>query len=216
MEKPDVSNYEKLCESWRQKILGMDVQELLRKLPELRQEGDYLTLYHFGRKFGVHKETGTVKAMEDDGPVSVGSRMNIYNLFWYSKADARFQDRWVPFRDVKDAGPFAPAFEKHVLLPFARTFTGKTEQLLEAAKKLGADMVKQGDAGFILRCFDCIPIQYLFWDADEEFPAQGNILFDYSVTDRIHVESTVSLATDGVIRLAETAGVPLQGSIFNL
>ena len=142
--------------------------------------------------------------------------MNIYNLFWYSKADARFQDRWVPFRDVKDAGPFAPAFEKHVLLPFARTFTGKTEQLLEAAKKLGADMVKQGDAGFILRCFDCIPIQYLFWDADEEFPAQGNILFDYSVTDRIHVESTVSLATDGVIRLAETAGVPLQGSIFNL
>ena len=56
MEKPDVSNYEKLCESWRQKILGMDVQELLRKLPELRQEGDYLTLYHFGRKFGVHKD----------------------------------------------------------------------------------------------------------------------------------------------------------------
>ena len=110
---------------------------------ELRQEGDYLTLYHFGRKFGVHKETGTVKAMEDDGPVSLGSRMNIYNLFWYSKADARFQDRWVPFRDVKDAGPFAPAFEKHVLLPFARTFTGKTEQLLEAAKKLGAGMVKQ-------------------------------------------------------------------------
>ena len=216
MEKPDVSNYEKLCEAWREKILGLDVQELLRKLPELKVEGDYLTLYHFGRKFGVHMATGTVVAPEDEGPVSVGARMNIYNLFWYSKENAQFHNEWVPFRDVKGASPFAPAFDKNVLKTFARTFTGKTQQLKEAAARLGAVTVKQGDAGFILKCFDCIPIQYLFWDADDEFPAQGNILFDSGVTDFIHVESTVSLATDGFRRLAEEAGIPLRGNVFSM
>ena len=49
-----------------------------------------------------------------------------------------------------------------------------------------------------------------------EFSAQANILYDYSVTDYIHVESTVSLATEGILRLAETAGLELKGNIFRM
>ena len=125
-----------------------------------------------------------------------------------------FADRWVPFRDVKNAGPFAPAFERNILKPFAMTFAGKTRELKYAAEKMGGRPVRQGDAGYILNAFSCIPMQYLFWDQDEEFPAQGNILFDYSVTDFIHVESTVTLAEEGIIRLAELAGAELKGKMF--
>ena len=46
--------------------------------------------------------------------------------------------------------------------------------------------------------------------------SQANILYDYSVTDYIHVESTVSLATEGILRLAETAGLELKGNIFRM
>lgn len=194
--------------------MGMDQEKLCRKLPELQREGEYLTLIHFGRKFGVHTMTGEIAALEDEKPVSIGTRMDIYNLFWYSKETACFRNRWVPFRDVRDASPFASAFEKHVLIPFAQTFAGRAELLQKAAESLGAVMIKHGDVGFILKCFACIPMQFLFWDADDEFPAQANILFDYGVTDYIHVESTVTLATAGVLRLAETAGVPLKGSVF--
>ena len=59
-------------------------------------------------------------------------------------------------------------------------------------------------------------MQYLFWDGDDEFSAQANILYDYSVTDYIHVESTVSLATEGILRLAEVAGLELKGNIFRM
>ncbi len=214
MKAPAGSNYERLCEEWRKKFLGMDQEKLCRKLPELKREGEYLTLVHFGRKFGVHMTTGEIAALKDDGPVSVNTRMDIYNLFWYSKETACIQNRWVPFRDVRGASPFASAFDKHVLQPFALTFAGKVEFLRKAAENLGAEMVKHGDVGFILKSFECIPMQFLFWDADDEFPAQANILFDYGVTDFIHVESTVTLATDGVLRLIETAEVPLRGSIF--
>ena len=53
-------------------------------------------------------------------------------------------------------------------------------------------------------------------DKDEEFNAQGNILFDYSATDFNHVESAVSTAEIGVRRLAEIAGLPLQGHSFGM
>ncbi|MDO4321824.1 MAG: DUF3786 domain-containing protein [Lachnospiraceae bacterium] len=214
MEAPGVSNYERLCEDWRKKFLGMDQEKLCKKLPELKKEGEYLTLLHFGRKFGVHRTTGKIAALADERPVSFTTQMDIYNLFWYSKETACIRNRWVPFRDVRDASPFAPAFERNVLVPFAQTFSGKTELLRKAAQSLDAEMVEHGDVGFILKCFACIPMQFLFWDADDEFPAQSNILFDYGVTDYIHVESTVTLATEGMLRLTEAAGIKQKGSVL--
>ena len=82
----------------------------------------------------------------------------------------------------------------------------------EAAKKLSGIKLPQSDAGYQIPSFDCIPIRFLFWDGDNEFKAQANILFDYSVTDFIHVESTVSIASDGIKRLAKEAGLDISDS----
>ncbi|MCI8318739.1 MAG: DUF3786 domain-containing protein [Lachnospiraceae bacterium] len=230
MKEKRASNYEKLCEDWRLKFLELDQEKLCRRLPELKQEGEYLTLFHFGQKYGVHRQTGQIfalsdwlmrggaddKASEALEEVSVNVRLDIYNLFWYSKETAYFQNRWVPFRELKNAGPFAPAFEKNILKPLAATFEGKPDKLREAAQALGGEMLSQADVGFILPCFVCIPMQFLFWDGDDEFPAQANILFDYSATDYIHVESTVTLATEGLVRLKKAAGLPLRGTTFEI
>ena len=230
MKEKRASNYEKLCEDWRLKFLELDQEKLCRRLPELKQEGEYLTLFHFGQKYGVHRQTGQIfalsdwlmrggaddKASEALEEVSVNVRLDIYNLFWYSKETAYFQNRWVPFRELKNAGPFSPAFEKNILKPLAATFEGKPDKLREAAQALGGEMLSQADVGFILPCFVCIPMQFLFWDGDDEFPAQANILFDYSATDYIHVESTVTLATEGLVRLKKAAGLPLRGTTFEI
>ena len=82
MQKPQQSNYDKLSETWREKFLQMDQEALMRKLPEIKAEGEYLTVLHFGRKYGIHRKDGYIKAMEDSRPISNGTRMNIYNLFW--------------------------------------------------------------------------------------------------------------------------------------
>ena len=51
-----------------------------------------------------------------------------------------------------------------------------------------------------------MPLTVLFWDGDEEFEAQANILFDADITDFIHEETVVCVAADLVRRLAEEAG----------
>ena len=70
------------------------------------------------------------------------------------------------------------------------------------------------DAGYELKAFECIPVRFLFWDGDDEFPAQGNVLFDASATDFIHGESVVTIAAIGLDRIAKFAGVPLDRSTF--
>ena len=41
-----------------------------KKAAELKEEGDWLTVCHFGRRLGVHKENGKIIAMEDHDPVT--------------------------------------------------------------------------------------------------------------------------------------------------
>ena len=216
MPEREVSNYEKLCEFWRERFLQMNLQELKEKIPGLREDEESLRITYFGEEYCIGKKDGSIKRLTGTEEIPRERRMNIYNLFWYSKREAGFQDRWGPFRNVKNASPFAPAFEAHVLKPFAMTFSGHLELLHQAAQRLGGKPLPQGDAGYQVDSFACIPMRFLFWDADDEFPAQGNILFDYSVTDYIHVESTVSLAVDGLWRLAREAGLTVKGDTYGM
>lgn len=202
---PD-SNYEKLCLQWAEQVCAMDWTALRARLPELRPGPGGYGLTHFGRDYWIDPATGAVTAA-DGGPASRDARLNIYTLLGYCRDGAANTGRWVPFREVPGAAPFAPAFDKGTLQPFARLFAGRAEALRRAAEALGGTPLPQGDVGFRLEAFRCIPMEFLFWDGDEEFPAQANILYDAGVTSFIHVESTVSLASEGLRRLAEAAGL---------
>ena len=70
--------------------------------------------------------------------------------------------------------------------------------------------------GYEIKAFECMPMRFYFWVRDEEFEAQGNILFDYSATDFNHVESAVSIADEGIRRLAEISGLPIRGKSFQM
>ena len=48
-------------------------------------------------------------------------------------------------------------------------------------------------------------MRVLFWDADDEFPAQANLLFDKNATDFIHVESVVTIASQAEVWLERLA-----------
>ena len=69
-QQEETNNYEKWCEQWREKFLNMDQEELKKRLPELKEEGAWLTLRHFGRALGVHRENGRIIALEDQDPVT--------------------------------------------------------------------------------------------------------------------------------------------------
>ena len=199
MAEERVSNYEKLCEQWRLRFLEMDQQDLMARLPELVPDGEYLKLRHFGRHLGVHRTKGTVEALDDGDPVSLTTRFNVYTLFHYCRHGAAFMNDWRPFPRLKDASNYGPAFNRTVIPEFSLTFEGKTGPKLPLS-----------DVGYEVKAFECIPVRFFYWDGDDEFPAQGNILFDYGCTDFIHIESIVSIASEGVRRLAELAGTELR------
>ncbi len=216
MQEEKISNYMKLCMEWADKFMQMDRQDLLRRVPELKEEKGYLTIDHFGRKYGISEKDGSICSLDGDQEPDTTEMLNIYTLLGYAKEGAFFMDRWVPFADLRNARPFAPAYKIGETDVFSATFSGHVKELREAFIKLGGKGLPQGDVGYEIKAFQCIPLRFFFWDRDEEFEAEGNILFDYSATDFNHVESAVSIADVGIKRLAEIAGLPLRGKNFHM
>ena len=64
MKEEKVSNYIKLCDEWAEKFLRMDKMELMKKLPELKQEDGYLKIVHFGVPFGVRESDGKIERLD--------------------------------------------------------------------------------------------------------------------------------------------------------
>ena len=216
MKEEKVSNYIKLCDEWAEKFLQMDKEELKKRLPELKEEDGYLKITHFGVSFGIQLDNGRIDRLDGKSEANATEMLNIYTLLGYVKENAFFMDKWVPFADLRNARPFGPAYKVGVTDVFAETFSGHEEELKAAFEKLGGVKLPQGDVGYQINAIECEPMRFYFWDCDEEFEAQANILFDYSATDFNHVESAVSTAEMGVRRLAEVAGLPLKGKSFGM
>jgi hypothetical protein len=166
-----------------------------------------LPIRYYGQEYRLRRSDHVIYLAEaPEARVDFTTGMAIYHLFHFSKQTPKNCGRFIPFRDVKRAGPFEKAFIKTTLEPFARAFNGRTDRMISACEKLGFTRLPVSDAGFEAAAFECMPIRFLFWDGDDEFGAQANILFDENITDFTHEETVVTIADDGARRIMDAAG----------
>ena len=209
------SNYQKLVEDWEKKLLAMDIKRLEQLIPSLVRRDGCLEIKQFDRLYRVSLETGVITACDGDA-ASENEKLNIYTFFNYIRDDARFRGNWLPFRDLRGANVFDSAFQRGVNNAIAQSFSGHTAELRAALAALGGRDIGVGDAGFEVPSFTEIPLRLLFWDGDDEFPAQANVLFDESSVDFIHVESLVTIASELFSRLLARSGLSRVGSSFDM
>ena len=206
-ERQKEDHYELTCEQWRKKFLEMDHSELCGRF-HLKSDADALYIVYYDQEYRLDRRNGMITLADDsEQKLPFNTIITIYNLFYYAKPEARIGGEFVPFRQVKRAAPFDPAFQRTVLRPLAATFDGHCDLLKKACEALKGTPISQSDAGYVIHAFDCIPLTITFWDGDEEFPAQANILFDADMTDFLHEETVVCVASDLVRRLTEEAGL---------
>lgn len=201
-------NYQALCDRWRRDFLTWDHAARLQNLGIGTMADGKIVLDYYNEPYRINLQTGQIRC--DNRPneaVCFNTQMALYHLFYYAKAHPQNAGRWVPFRGVRGAAPFDRAFKKNVRDVFAGFFNGRTALLKKTGKQLGFEPIEHhGDAAFLVKAFACMPMQFIFWDGDEELSPEFNILFDYNITDFTHEETVVLIAEDGVRRFIEAAG----------
>ena len=200
-------NYEAVRRTWRQRFVEMDHNRIAEKFG-LRMDEEHLYMRYFHRLYAISRRDGRIiRVDQPETGVSFGLEMNFFNMFHYAKDAPRPSRELVPFRQVKRAYPFEAAYNQTIVTPFAEQFAGHVPELQGALDALGIRRLPQGDASGVLEVIPGLEIAVLFWDGDEEFPAQANLLFDSNITDFMHEENVVMVASNAVRLLVEASGL---------
>ena len=87
--------------------------------------------------------------------------------------------------------------------PVAERFGSDPEAFLSRGRKLGGEPVHHGDAAVRFWPFKQIPVTYVLWMADEEFPASVSVLFDRSIERWFEADMTFLLVGETTARIVE-------------
>jgi hypothetical protein len=122
----------------------------------------------------------------------------------------RPMEDWVSYKDFRDAAPFVTGFVNNSERAIARNFSGRLEQLREAAGSLGAvppllELSYQFTGQ--IQALPQIPLLLLFNDEDEDFPAQCTLLFQRRAEKFLDMECLAIIGWLLADSLAQAAGL---------
>lgn len=136
-----------------------------------------------------------------------------YIFFLLSKyAEAKqtpLTGKLVSFRQVTGGRAYDPVFEGRVVQPVARHLGDKVDRFAKAAERLGGRPVPQGDKAYVINTLPLVPLTYVLWKGDAEFPPRAQVLLDASVESYLDAEAITHLASITTSRLV-TVGSSLK------
>jgi hypothetical protein len=113
--------------------------------------------------------------------------------------------RWVSFRELPDGLFYAQAFQGYSGDRLVRELAGGLAAFRRAAEALGGEPLALGDAGYVFTVLPRIHLAVVYWQGDEEFPSQAQVLFEDSAAHYMPTDGLAVLGSQLVGRLLKAA-----------
>jgi hypothetical protein len=84
------------------------------------------------------------------------------------------------------------------------TFGKNLEAFAHAGRRLGGVELLFGDKAFALTVFPKVPLAYVLWKEDEEFPAQVTVMFDSTIQNHFSLDGIWCIVAELSQRLLDT------------
>jgi len=119
----------------------------------------------------------------------VSQRDKILILHYLTQAKGTpLSNEIITYKELPEGPNYFRTFYKRAIKPLVDHFGQEPGQLVDIAKKLGGQKVDYGDVAVIINAFPRVPITLVLWRGDDEFPPEGNIFFDSTISDYLTTE----------------------------
>ena len=154
---------------------GADFLELLFLNREIRVSWPEIEIFH--------------KGSGEELPIQQQILILHYMLGAFSSSGAEKTGEWIAFQDVPDGKFYLDAFQRRAKHPMVQTFGERPDLLLELSKEAyGGIQGSEGDLSIVIQALPLVSLLLILWKGDDEFPPEGNILFDRNIIDLISAE----------------------------
>lgn len=186
-------NYEQMRDQMRCHFLDFDQSEMIRKF-NLIHNDSFLYLRFFKRLYRINRSDGVVEWSEDGFQACVegdyNESMTIYDVLCCSKSDCRLSGQFAPSSSLKGTVYTASnAGGGSMFAQVTEIFDARPEALSRACECLGGIPQGRGDVSYRIEMFDFLPLQFSFWQSDEDFPPEITLFWDTNVLDFMHYET---------------------------
>lgn len=141
---------------------------------------------YLGKEYKVYHPEGQVVC---EGAQEVQVTDQIVLLHYLSHCSNRaVEGTKVAFQELPSGSIYIGPFTNRSVRPLVSIFGDNQDKLVEAAKLLGGWQEDLGDIAVTVPVLPKIPITFVLWEGDDEFPPSGNVLFDASAASQLHTE----------------------------
>lgn len=146
------------------------------------------------------------KETQEDLPIQQQVLLMHYLMGACNSEGAPVTGEWIAFQDVPDGRFYLDAFLRRAKVPLVSTFGPDPDRLQEAAgAAYGATVLDHGDIAVKVQALPLVPVALILWRGDEEFPPEGNLLFDRNIIRIFSAEDIAWLSGLVVYPLLGTA-----------
>jgi hypothetical protein len=158
-----------------EELRAVDPTELARR-GGLAGDGDLLTLPVVGTTYTL--EWPDLVARKPDG-APCRDDLRILLLDYLRLGDGSGPTgKWIGYQELPDGSFYRHAFQGYSGDQLVRDLGGRIDAFRHAAAALDGEPLEMGDAGFAFRALPNVPLAVVWWDGDDEFPANAIVLFD--------------------------------------
>jgi hypothetical protein len=149
-------------------------------------EKNRFTVPFLGQKYLVSYPDGAVTTSEHTEAPIITAILLLHYLVQATGVAPSGQ--WISFKELQGGSIYIEPFQHRAIIPFVKNFGASPEKFSLAAEKLGGEKSRHGDIAYIIPALPRVPLLYILWEGDDEFPPNGNILFDGYANAYLHTE----------------------------
>ncbi len=182
-----MDNYEKIIRHNLDRLYKNLPDDLDRRLPGQRQKDQFL-FKAFGQSCRI--EPDGIFIGEEPQTGVVGILITLYAL--HANEDPCLPTPFKAFRELPNSMPYVGAFASHtesLLIPYINRIESNSGLLFKNLNGELSTGSEGGDFSMIVRPFPKIKLHYIFYRADDEFPASATCLFSNNALSFLPIDA---------------------------
>ena len=182
-----MDNYEKIIKDNLIRLYNEMPEHLEQLLPGQHHGGQYI-LKAFGSTCRIGSDSITV----DGNPAAgvVGILISLYAL--HANAEMCRPTPYKAYRELPNSMPYAGAFASHteqILIPHIAKIEDNLAVIFDALNGEPGSGSDGGDISFTVRPFPKVMLKYIFYLADDDFPASATCLFSNNALSFLPIDA---------------------------
>jgi hypothetical protein len=182
-----MANYEKIIRDNLDLLYNNLPPNLERLLPGQRDQ-DFFRLKAFGRICRIQPDGITIGDEPETGVV--GILITLYAL--HANEAPCWPTPFKAFRELPNSLPYVGAFATHtesILIPHVKAIEENLETIFQVLNGEDDQDLAGGDLSIIVRPLPKIKLRYIFYQADEDFPASATCLYSNNAPSFLPIDA---------------------------